>query len=414
MTLLVVHKAWQPFDGEFIRVRNVATEVIRALQCERVTELVVIPALPPTRFVQAWRGAHAIHGSRRIILPLVFPRLHMPFMRSLNRVLQIGAGWAAGRVVKPGMVLGATSGSWVPAKTAATAANARCIVDIHGAAGEEIEYAYPKSNWRDADIRAAELNEGEMLKNSWVVICQSEAMVRHLRSKHPDRPGRVIAYGCGVDTDIFRFDAAARARVRAELGVTEQDSVLVYSGGLHRWQLVDRTLECFRVYLRVNPGNHKLMLLSREEPTAVLAEVRRHAIPEESVVVRQLGHADVPGYLSAGDVGFLLRHDSVVNRVASPTKLGEYLACGLPVAVGPVAGYWVPVDRAPQCTLVVDPDNPEMAALNLDAFIKGMSKHREHIRALCSEQAACHLSTSGFSKALQAALRETCGWIEAA
>jgi len=39
----------------------------------------------------------------------------------------------------------------------------------------------------------------------------------------------------------------------------------------------------------------------------------------------------VPDYLMACDARLLVRHPSLVSKVASPVKFAEYLACGLPV-----------------------------------------------------------------------------------
>ena len=42
-------------------------------------------------------------------------------------------------------------------------------------------------------------------------------------------------------------------------------------------------------------------------------------------------HSEVMRYMSAADAGIIMRNDIVVNNVASPIKIGEYLGCGLPV-----------------------------------------------------------------------------------
>ncbi|HRN37811.1 MAG TPA: hypothetical protein PLL18_12975, partial [Flavobacteriales bacterium] len=38
------------------------------------------------------------------------------------------------------------------------------------------------------------------------------------------------------------------------------------------------------------------------------------------------------------DHALLIREDAITNRVASPTKFAEYLACGLPVVISPYIG----------------------------------------------------------------------------
>ncbi len=47
--------------------------------------------------------------------------------------------------------------------------------------------------------------------------------------------------------------------------------------------------------------------------------------------IESVQHEDVFETLQAGDIGFLLRDASPVNRVSSPTKFGEYCSCGVPV-----------------------------------------------------------------------------------
>ncbi len=59
-----------------------------------------------------------------------------------------------------------------------------------------------------------------------------------------DRPGhRVLVVRNGIDTDELRFDAAARARLRAGLGVSEDVEVVGIVCRLHPWKRVDVALE---------------------------------------------------------------------------------------------------------------------------------------------------------------------------
>ena len=61
----------------------------------------------------------------------------------------------------------------------------------------------------------------------------------------------------------------------------------------------------------------------------------------ENVICKSLGFAEVPHYLNAADVAFLFRDNVVMNAVASPTKLAEYMACGLPIISSEVAKHWI-------------------------------------------------------------------------
>ena len=49
--------------------------------------------------------------------------------------------------------------------------------------------------------------------------------------------------------------------------------------------------------------------------------------------------SEVYGHYLRADLGFVLRDDSVVNRAACPTKMVEYMACGvIPVVLQPEIG----------------------------------------------------------------------------
>jgi hypothetical protein len=47
--------------------------------------------------------------------------------------------------------------------------------------------------------------------------------------------------------------------------------------------------------------------------------------------VLSVSPAEVPALAAAGDIGIMFKQDSLVSAVASPVKLGEYLAAGVPV-----------------------------------------------------------------------------------
>jgi hypothetical protein len=83
-----------------------------------------------------------------------------------------------------------------------------------------------------------------------------------------------------------------------------------------------------RVHFLVLTPEHKFALNRLEE--AGLNSLR--------YTVTCVEHSKVAGYLNAADVGLLLRESTFTNRVASPTKFGEYMACGLLPFVSPNIG----------------------------------------------------------------------------
>ncbi|WP_270848413.1 glycosyltransferase family protein [Candidatus Collinsella stercoripullorum] len=101
--------------------------------------------------------------------------------------------------------------------------------------------------------------------------------------------------------------------------------VFVYAGSLAQYQCIDETLEAFKRAQTVTP-NASLMFLTNDIERA-RELVARHALTNVSV-----DHADkdeLPAILSHAKYGFVIRDDSAINRVSTPTKISTYIANGV-------------------------------------------------------------------------------------
>ncbi len=102
-----------------------------------------------------------------------------------------------------------------------------------------------------------------------------------------------------------------------------------------------------------------------------------------------VNEADVPSVLSSCDYGILLRERSVTNKVSSPVKFAEYLACGLKILISPEIGDYSEYVVRNECgLLVIDPSQPlnlfpvlfaekqKLNLLALDHFSKGAYREK--------------------------------------
>lgn len=211
----------------------------------------------------------------------------------------------------------------------------RFILDVHGALPEEYVYLNNMvSTW-------LERVESNSMLNSDTIICQSNEMQRHIFKKF-NIESNVVVYRCGVDTKVFHRDTHKRMSLRQILGYSDNDIVFVYSGGMHKWQKVDDVLDMFVQY-HINNRNSKLLVLTKEKDTFrdKLMKLEDNYDVISACQVYSLSYDEVPDYLNAADVAFLLRDNDIMNAVASPTKLSEYLACGLPVISTKVSKSWL-------------------------------------------------------------------------
>ncbi|PKK89377.1 MAG: hypothetical protein CVV64_14660 [Candidatus Wallbacteria bacterium HGW-Wallbacteria-1] len=102
---------------------------------------------------------------------------------------------------------------------------------------------------------------------------------------------------------------------------------LVYCGSTWGWQGVDRVLNL----LMKMDADHSIRALALvDEPEVV--QQRADQLGLHNLRIKRLPAEHVPAALSQCRIGLLFRDSSLLNQVAAPTKLGEYLAAGLKVA----------------------------------------------------------------------------------
>lgn len=163
---------------------------------------------------------------------------------------------------------------------------------------------------------------------SGLVFLTQRAANAHEADRTSDhRPVAVIP--CAVDLRRFQFDSTARARLRDEWGV-ERQAVMVYSGSLGSWYLPGEMLD-FLTVARSRLHDLRFLVLT-PQPAIVRAEAQKRGL-HHLLIVRSVTSAEVPAYLSAADFGVAFIAPAPSKAASSPTKLAEYLACGLPVVM---------------------------------------------------------------------------------
>ncbi|OFV89015.1 MAG: hypothetical protein A2V74_00940 [Acidobacteria bacterium RBG_16_70_10] len=157
--------------------------------------------------------------------------------------------------------------------------------------------------------------EGRFLRSAAAVVVLTKRLQRELGDA--GTPATVIP--CAVDLAAFRPADAGQPR----------PFDLVYSGSWSGRYLVDRVLQFFAAYRAVRPEARLLLLLRGSEGDGPLAE---------GVERRSVGPEEVPAQLRQARAGLCFLPSGRAQGAASPVKVSEYLACGLPVVSTPGVG----------------------------------------------------------------------------
>lgn len=213
----------------------------------------------------------------------------------------------------------------------------KMIFDLRGLMAEEYVDA---KHWREGGLpyRITKAAERRILAATDGIVTLTERIWPIIKEWQGLR-GRAVPHEvipCCVDLSLFKFSAAERERRRKELGLGEQLTV-VYSGSLDGWYLTETMADFFATLLKENQQAH-LLWLTNGSPERVRELMRSRRVEANNFSVLSVASADVPSYLAAADAGLAFIKRCVSKIASSPTKNGEYLACGLPLVINAGVG----------------------------------------------------------------------------
>lgn len=174
--------------------------------------------------------------------------------------------------------------------------------------------------------RALKLVERRLLRNAACVVSLTEAAVDHLVEIYPEIPRhRFQVITTCVDVD--RFGAARDHSGAPSLAARHPLAVGTMGTLLSGWFYLDAFFSFFLAVKQYRP-DAKANIITRDDHKQVLAAARAAGVSEDDVYIRSASPPEMPGLLSKMDVGVMF-YGPDFGR--APTRLGEFLAAGLPV-----------------------------------------------------------------------------------
>ncbi len=159
--------------------------------------------------------------------------------------------------------------------------------------------------------------EKKALKKADFVFFVSESMKKHFESKYKLHfDGKCYIMPCANEPfHPSAFDAPGKY----------DHNVFCYAGALSEWQCFEQTVALYKTIETQRPDSRLLLLVKdREQALAMLQKYKVKNYSIDYVAVDQL-----PKALEQAKFGFVLRQESPINAVATPTKVATYLCNGL-------------------------------------------------------------------------------------
>lgn len=166
--------------------------------------------------------------------------------------------------------------------------------------------------------KVLEFIEKKVLKRTKLAIFVSQAMKEHYENKYKiNIRNKYYIMPC-FNTEMYK-----ESFFKAE---KYEKNIFTYTGGLSSWQGFDKIIACYENIEKLGIPNTKLLVLTPDKDQA-LEEIEKTSIKNYEVGYAKV--EELPSILSDVKFGFIIREDNIVNQVATPTKISNYIANGI-------------------------------------------------------------------------------------
>jgi len=105
--------------------------------------------------------------------------------------------------------------------------------------------------------------------------------------------------------------------------------VLGYVGSAGTWYLFDKVAACFAQLLRMQP-DARFLIVNRGEHVYIRERLAAAGVPLKSVELTTATHTEVPRQMARMDASIFFIKPIFSKQASAPTKLAEFLGCGIP------------------------------------------------------------------------------------
>lgn len=191
----------------------------------------------------------------------------------------------------------------------------KIITDMHGVVPEELIYAYPQKKIAPMVFSFV---EKIVIYYSMTIITVTNAMADHFYQKYRCKKDKFLT------VPIFRNLPCENLEEREIIDIIR----IIYSGGTQKYQNIDLMLDT------INKIKHKLeFTLLTPDVRFIESKIYNYNI-KDKINVLSVSQSEVFSYYLKSEFGFILRENNIVNSVACPTKLIEYMCYGvIPIVV---------------------------------------------------------------------------------
>ncbi|WP_295754427.1 hypothetical protein [uncultured Holdemanella sp.] len=174
-----------------------------------------------------------------------------------------------------------------------------------------------------------------------------------------------------------KLDEDYLKKIKKRENYLENQYVITYVGSTEAWQLSNKLMDTIRSIFDFD-RDVRFFILSNgdfDEVNSLPKELR------EKITIKKVPHYEMKYYLALTNLGIIIRDDSIVNSVAAPTKIAEYLTAGVKILYSGKIGILNDLDKITKdCELIkIDSSNEWLNYVDEDIKNKNNLKNQNKL-----------------------------------
>ena len=162
---------------------------------------------------------------------------------------------------------------------------------------------------------------------------------------------RITVIPTCVDLEKFKqIDGKSGLKQKYNL---KEKFIFTYSGSIGTVYMLKELLELFKVSKELIPNSH-LLILTHADRQRIIDTSKSCGLNGADLTILRVQHEDIVNWLTLSDVGIAFYKPTYSAIGRSPTKLWEYLACGLVVLVNSGVGDCNQIIKSNRVGIIVE------------------------------------------------------------
>ena len=136
---------------------------------------------------------------------------------------------------------------------------------------------------------------------------------------------------CCVDIKKFNMEGGLTETLREKYKLSGK-FVFLYIGSVGTWYLLEEMMDFF-IVAKTLISNAHFLILTHVDKNMVISAWKQRSLSFSDITIDSTEFCDMPYFIKLADAGLFFIKPCFSKRFSSPTKLAEYLACGLPIII---------------------------------------------------------------------------------